>query len=822
MPHRDGDKRYPHLSLAHIDQTWQRRGRPVPPSPPPARGGRGPFGAKVRDRLTELEQEASATPPAARGIHPHLVFRVPLAPGVNSDAVAEKLEDIGLHVVSIEPDRAVVAFRDDQNLSAFRDAMKVYEAGPKGTNPRTLQPYKSTPYDVFEYVEADQMKLWSPQDRIGPRLAQKIGSNGSGIDENVTYVVELDLWHRGTNQLAEAGRKEIEQAVNSTKRNDVDRVVDWFIGEYICLVKAHVRGSTLKKLLHMPIVAEIDLPPTPVFDAVQTGRADKKNFAQPPKPNLDGPRVCVVDSGIAAAHPLLASNVGHEEALLTAATSPADQHGHGTRVGAIAVFGSVRACYESGAFSSPVVLFSARVLNERNQFDDERLIVKQMQAAIRTFKKAPHSCRVFNLSLGTFLPANSGKQSTWAEALDVLAREEQVLIVVSAGNNRSVLTGNAKEAEAVLMNHPSQLRMPEARLSDPATAAIAITVGALVEHEVPAARRGTGATDLIRALGKIAEPSPFTRVGPGLGKSVKPEFVEYGGNLVWEGTANTHRRIRHDDGVSVMSFERQHTTRLFAFDFGTSYAAPRLARIAAILSHKLHADLGKAPHPNLVRAVLATAASVPEPSRALIEAKLDKDAVMHVCGYGQVDEELAVTSSDRRVTLVAEGTLKIDHFRIYEVPTPDEFRKAKGEKRITVALAFDPPVRRRRIDYLGVRMDFMLIRGKTPNEIAEAYAKVIDDDDPEDAFGPPFRVKIEPPQTKGPAKGTLQRGEFRFSRERTDYGDTFYLVVRASRRWAPPEVEDQSFAVAVALEADAPQLYARLQARARARGRVRP
>lgn len=821
MPHRDGDKRYPHLRLAHVDQTWQRRGRPAPPAPPPGRGGRGAFGSKFRKRLTELEQEASATPPAVRGIQPHLVFRVPLAPGANSDSVAQKLEAVGLHVVSIEPDRAVVAFRDDQDLSQFRDAMKVYEGGPKGTNARTRQPIKSTTYDIFEYVEADQMKLWSPQDRIGPRLAEKIGNDGSLVDHDKTYVVELDLWHRGTTALAEAGRKEIEQAVSVTSQSNFDRVVDWFVGEYMCLVKVRVRGSTLKRLLDMPIVAEIELPPIPVFDAVQTGRADKKNFPKPPRPNLDGPRVCVVDSGIAAAHPLLASNVGHEEAVITAATSPADQHGHGTRVGAIAVFGSVRACYESGVFSSPVVLFSARVLNEHNQFDDERLVVKQMQAAIRTFKKAPHSCRVFNLSLGTFLPANTSKQSTWAEALDVLAREEQVLIVVSAGNNRSVLTGNPKEAEKVLKNHPSQLRAPEARLADPATAAIAITVGALVEHEVPAVRRGTGATDLIRSLGKIAEPSPFTRVGPGLGKSVKPEFIEYGGNLVWEGTANTHRRIRHDEGVSVMSFEREHTERLFAFDFGTSYAAPRLARTAAVLWHKLHADLGKAPHPNLVRAVLTTAASVPEPSRALIEAKLDKDAVMHVCGYGQVDEELATASSDRRVTLVAESTLKIDHFRIYEVPTPEEFRKAKGEKRLTVALAFDPPVRRRRLDYLGVRMDFMLIRGKTPSEIAEAYAKVTDDD-PEGAFGSPFKVKIEPPPTKGPSKGTLQRGEFRFSRERTDYGDTFYLVVRASRRWAPPEVDEQSFAIAVSLEADDPQLYARLQARARARGRARP
>lgn len=818
MAHRDGDKRYPHLRLAHVDQTWQRRGRPVPPSPPPARGGRAAFGATIRNRLTELEEEAGTTPPAARGIQPHLVFRVSLVQGANSESVAQKLEAVGLHVVGIEPDRAIVAFRDDQDLSQFRDAMKVYEAGPKGTNPQTRKPFKSTTFDVFEYVDADQMKLWSLQDRIGPRLAEKIGSSGSGLDESATYVVELDLWHRGTTQLAEAGRKEVELAVCATTGN-VDRVVDWYIGDYMCLVKARVRGSTLKKLLDMPIIAEIELPPTPVFDALQTGRTDKTNFPKPPQPDLDGPRVCVVDSGIAAAHPLLASNVAHEEAILTGTTSAADQHGHGTRVGGIAVFGSVRACYESGAFSSPVLLFSARVLNEHNQFDDERLIVKQMQAAIATFKKAPHACRVFNLSLGTLHPASPDKQSTWAEALDILAREEQVVIVVSTGNNRAVLTGNAKEAEEILKHHPAQLRNPEARLSDPATAAIAITVGALVEHDVPAVRVGTGAADLIRSLGKNAEPSPFTRVGPGLAKAVKPEFVEYGGNLVWEGTANSNRRIRHDDGVSIMSFERQHTTRLFAFDYGTSYAAPRVARIAAILWHKLRTDLGKEPHPNLVRAVLATAASVPEPSKTLLGAKLDNDAVMQVCGYGQIDEELATASSDRRVTLVAEGTLKIDHFRIYEVPMPVEFKRAKGKKRITVALAFDPPVRRRRLDYLGVRMDFMLIRGKTPDEIAEAYAKV-NHDDPDGAFGSPFRVKIDPPQSKGPAKGTLQRGEFSFSREHTNYGDMFYLVIRVSRRWAPSEIEEQSFAVAVSLEADDPQLYARLQARARARGRA--
>lgn len=759
------------------------------------------------------------------------MFRVPLAPQANAESVAEKLETVGLHVVSIEPDRAVVAFRDDQDLSAFRNALKVYEAGPsKAINPQTKQPYKSTTYDVFEYVEADQMKLWSAEDRIGPLLAKKIGTDRSKLDDNEVFVVEMDLWHRGTTQLAEAGRKEVEQAITASRKDhegedddeDKDEVLDWFVGDFVCLVKARLRGSTLRKLLEMPIVAEIELPPTPVFDAVQAGRADKKNFAKPQRPNLDGPRVCVLDSGIAAAHPLLASNVGHEEAILTSKTSPADRHGHGTRVGGVAVFGSVRGCYTSGTFSSPIVLFSARVLNDQNRFDDEKLIVNQMRTAIQTFKKAPHNCRVFNLSLGSFQPADTRRQSPWAEALDILAREEQVLLVVSAGNNVSILTNNAKEAETVLKNHPKQFLSPDAGLADPASAAIAVTVGALVEHEVPAVRRGAGASDLFRPVGKISEPSPFTRVGPGFAKAVKPEFVDVGGNLVWEGSGNTYRRICQDEGVSVMSFDREHTKRLFAFDSGTSYAAPRTARTAALVWHKLRADLGRDPHPNLVRALLATSASVPDPSRALIESKLDKKAVLRVCGYGQVDEELAMVSSDRRVTLIAEGSLQIDRFRIYEIPTPAEFKKVKGEKRITVALAFDPPVRRRRQDYLGVRMDFMLIRGKTPDEISEAYAKVAADEDPETAFGSKFRVKIEPPQTKGPAKGTLQRGVFRFSREKEDYGDTCYLVVRAARRWAPSEIDEQSFAVAVSLEADDPQLYARLQARARARGRARP
>lgn len=771
-------------------------------------------------QLTALEQESRRIS-APEGIQPHLVFRLPLAPKASPEGLTKHLEDAGLQVVSIEPDRAIVAFRDDQNLTAFHEAIKRYEAGPRsGINPTTKEPYKGTALDVFEYVEAAQMRIWSRADRIGAALGEVIGRDGGQIEKAKRYVIEVELWHRGTDALSKAAVAEVETLIKAAKKQD-ERLLDSFVGAYTCLAKVAVSGATLSQLLDLPIVAEADLPPVPVFDAVQAARATPRSFPKPPRPDLNGPRVCILDSGITAGHPLLRANVGHEEAVLTTATSPADEHGHGTRVAGVAVFGSVRASYEAGSFASPILLFSGRVLNEHNHFDDEKLIVNQMRDAIRIFTKAPHHCRVFNLSLGSRAASLGRKQSSWAEALDLLARDEGVVLVVSTGNNLEVFTGDVREAERVLKRHPDQLLNDNARLSDPATAALAVTVGALAEHDLVAVRHSTSAGDLVRPVAKRDEPAPFTRVGPGIGNGVKPEFVDFGGNLVWNGTGSGRRVIRDDQGVAVMSLAREHTRQLFAYDVGTSYAAPRVARTAALLWHRLRADLGSDPHPNLVRVVLATAATIPVASRDLVESKLGAEAVLRVCGYGQVDDDLALESSDRRVTLVAQDKLALDHFRIYEVPIPAELKGAAGEKVISAALAFDPPVRRRRQDYLGTQMDFMLIRGKTPAQISAAYKKAGPDADMEGAFQQPYRVPMKPPPTKGPSKGTLQKGTFRFKREGKDYGDSYWLVVRAVRRWAPAEVEDQDFAVAVTLEADAPELYARVRARLRARVRVR-
>ncbi|MCG3158575.1 MAG: hypothetical protein DKINENOH_05219 [bacterium] len=831
MPRHQDDNQHPHLEFMREDISAERRKKPGFGGTRPDRGGREIFAPKLIEATDRLQDEQNRKVSPIAGIRPHLVFRVPIASKTSPEGIIEILQQAGLAIVSIEPDHAVIAFRDDADLTDFRTAILAYQGGPK-INRKTGKPCASTKYDVLELIEPEQMRLWSRPDRIGPRLAQLIGSNADRIEVTCIYIVDLELWHPGTHQEAINGLNEIRQLIQASSM-DGERFLDSYIGDAILLAKVAVKGAKLEQLLNSDIVAEVELPPVADFDPIQAGRTTARDFPTPPHPPEDSPRVCIIDSGITSNHPLLASNVGHEEAVLTQTTSPADAHGHGTMVAGLAVFGNVRDCYETGAFSSPVVLLSARVLNDQNQFDDEKLIVNQMREAIETFMHPPHNCRVFNISIGSKASAfeiGKDRQTIWAETLDILAQELKVVLVVSSGNHSEAQAHNATDAEEVLSSYPELLFKPATRLCDPATAAIAVTVGSLAEHDNVTIRRGSDAGDIVRPIASANQPSPMTRIGPGINGAIKPELVHYGGNLVFAGFSG-HRQIQPEAGMSVMSFSHQPTETLFAYNIGSSFAAPRVARIAAMAHYQLQKQLGNAPHPNLVRAVLVNSAAIPDEAFAKLNLVAEKHAAIKACGYGLPDADFALNSWDRRVTLIAQEQIKLDHFHIFAVPIPDAFRQARGGRTISVALAFDPPVRRRRYDYLGVEMDMFLIRGKTLNEVHDAFKRVAANEDAEEAIGSPYRVNLEPKAScrsggYSRKKSTLQRCTFTMKRgERNDYGNEYWLVIRAERKWAPPEIENQDYAIAVTLAADAPELYnqvrQRVRVRQQARGRVR-
>ena len=402
-------------------------------------------------------------------------------------------------------------------------------------------------------------------------------------------------------------------------------------------------------------------------------------------------------------------------------------------------------------------------------------------------------------------------QKSEAPILDTLSRELDVVIVVSTGN-AGFEPGDGDSNDAHVQEYPGYLLDDAARIIEPATGAIVVTVGSLAHRS----NTGPGTENYVtyRPVAGNDEPSPFTRCGPGLGGSIKPEFCEYGGNAVYDGTTQRIRWLRE---LSIVSLRREYIEGLFTTDHGTSFAAPRVAHVAASLYESLPNASA-----NLIRALLATSARVPEPAENVLQP-LGAEAVLRVCGYGRPDLRQASLSDDARVVLYAESTLEHDKFHIFELPIPDELIEEAGTRRITISLAYDPPVRHTRFDYLGVKMSFRLIRGKSVQEIAEAFRQRTKDEDAVDRLTSTKHDCSMEPKVTARENSTLQRATFTMKKKPTaEYGDTYYVVVRCEKKWAREEHSPQRYAVVVSVEHSAEvDLYSKIRNRIREAARVR-
>jgi hypothetical protein len=174
-------------------------------------------------------------------------------------------------------------------------------------------------------------------------------------------------------------------------------------------------------------------------------------------------------------------------------------------------------------------------------------------------------------------------------------------------------------------------------------------------------------------------------------------------------------------------------------------------------------------------------------------------------------------SEERRVILIADKQeLATDQFALFRVPLPKEFQFTKGKRHIRVSLAFDPPVRHTRLEYLGIRLNYHLLRGVTPDEIFEFFRHRTKDEAKFEELASTAKCGLVPSRdVRGTS--TLQASKFTMKRNIDQYGDDYYLAVFADRRWAGEEITHQRFAVAVELEHEAEiNIHQQLRVRVRA------
>lgn len=604
----------------------------------------------------------------------------------------------------------IVQFATDQGVHRFRAETQAYSADRLETT--ALPPGLRNTF----FRGLDSIGSVSREERTGNRLREE------DFPDEPTIQLDVDLWHPGDSTGAHAVLANL-RAVCSTFGG---RVADEL--RTSSLILARVVGSRAlgDALLDLDFVAQVNLPPRlpPAYGALfrdQAATGDNR------VPTGTEPVVGVIDSGVLGAHPLLRDWVVSEEDFGSGESSVADQQGHGTQVAGLAMYGSVAECIDSGAWDRRVLIASGKVLCRRPWVESETMFPDGVRPEALVERAIRHlhrndRCRVFNLSLGNADDVyGGGRQYAWAEVLDQLVRELDIVIVVSAGNiaDPPIPHSPASADDFRAEFRDLLLATPSARVCNPATAGLAVVVGAI-------ARSASPRTNGTFAAAPVGAPSPFSRVGPGYewkpgNHAVKPDFVAPGGNFgVRALAAASPDWVRNDLhlGEPTTRFPNEDGRSLTAVS-GTSFAAPQVSHAAAQAIEAAGSALGDPADANVARAMLGVSAETPPCGDAWLRDPKGRDTwdKLRLAGFGVVDVKRVRTSMDNDVFLVASDEVEEDCWHIYTVPVPDSFAAGTGRRGISVALAFDPPVRSSRKEYLARTMWLEVMKGLTLPEI---------------------------------------------------------------------------------------------------------
>lgn len=761
----------------------RRKKKPTFPPPPDreawqhARGlGRG--AALVRQHLKEAAQRF---PQLATDV-PYV--RVQLALGaLVSDA---DFKSLGLIPVYRRDGAVLAAYSPERDLRTLDSQLDSYARQRR---------------KLAILAKIDTIKPWTRDDRTSERL-RILGA----LSKAQEYMVDILLLPIDDQPANPQTLPVIERYVTLHRGRVVDRAAE----PTFTALRVRLGGQALDNLLdYRDDIALVDLPPAAHVLIPQVLSLGVDELPEVPSPPLAAPAICVVDSGILEGHPLLENAVlsdrsrSFPEALGSAIPAvPVDEARHGTQVAGIALYGDVGAAAAAKSFAPPLWLINARLLDDHNELAPDRM------PFVREVVQHVHDrCRIVNLSFG--LEPSEAFLSVHAAELDALTREFGVLFVVAAGN---VDVASYFGGRPPTKPYPAFLLDPGWQVLAPAEALNVLTVGGITPDRDPHNDQYHEAVAPKRA------PSPFTRTG-GLKNVVKPDLVEVAGNLAYDASIN--HWVENDPALRVPTMSHRFSEgQMLGFVHGTSFAAPRVAHLAARII-----DRYPEATPNLLRALLVQSARFPE---GVLD--LEPKGVLQLCGFGVPDLDRALYCRPQRVTLYYEGEIEVDDVKLFEIPVPSEFARAGGRKALSVTLAYDPPVSVVHRDRpAGINLTWRLARGDVPERDVEA--EIAAEAEHEVDISPPLGPTVTPERRKRvfirgdlpsrlQQRGTVQKNIFTW--RRGEHGDPYRLAITA-RATRPAHAHDrQRFAVVVTLECEDESVNVYTSVRTRlAAGRVR-
>lgn len=259
--------------------------------------------------------------------------------------------------------------------------------------------------------------------------------------------------------------------------------------------------------------------------------------------------------------------------------------------------------------------------------------------------------KIWNLSLGIENQVCKGAMSDLGVFLDYIQDKYGVQIFVSSGNLNS----------PPLRTWPPQTTMGERdRIISPADSVRAITVGSLAFY------------DSDDSMVKANEPSPFSRRGPGANYIIKPDVVDYGGNL------------SNDFSINGLGMKGLDILGNVIEGNGTSYSTPRVVqKFASLYDEMVDKDI------LVAKAMLIHSARLN--SRDLLSQHQDN---IKYYGFGMPAcnaQDILHCSEDEVTLIFKQKVTQGSHLEMYDFPYPTSLiRNGKCFGEICMTLVYNP------------------------------------------------------------------------------------------------------------------------------------
>lgn len=417
-----------------------------------------------------------------------------------------------------------------------------------------------------------------------------------------------------------------------------------------------------------------------------------------PSEDEDVPHVCLLDTGVNRAHPLLAPVMASTDLhTVQVAWGVNDTANHGTGLAGLAAYGDLAGHLGSqGQVELKHRLESVKMTPHQgaNSGDDKhhaRLFLDGV--TLPEAHNGPRK-RVFTSAVSASDYRDFGRPSAWSSTVDSLAADAlgegafPRLFVLSAGNIDDRNHWN---------QYPASLSVNQ--IHDPGQSWNALTVGAFTT-KTTITEPNTGTFRPVAPGGAL---SPFTTTSSGWsGKSwpLKPDVVFEGGNAATNGIAADNFA-----SLELLTTNSQPIARLFWTTNATSAASALCARMAA----QIMADYPQL-RPETVRALIVNSAEWTPgmlqmfPPQGAQRSKQEHIKLIQHCGWGVPDLERALWSAGHSLSLLIEDQLspylkdgsviKTREMNVHELPWPLEQLEALQdtpvEMRVTLSYFVEP------------------------------------------------------------------------------------------------------------------------------------